>query len=69
MQDYSTMSDGLHSSVKNEPSYAQESSIADTIAVPEARFECPICLTWLRDPVVTSCGHRFCRSCIQSWLE
>ncbi|CAH1124565.1 unnamed protein product [Ceutorhynchus assimilis] len=48
---------------------AQESSIIDEFAAPEARFECPICLAWLRDPVVTSCGHRFCRNCIQGWLE
>lgn len=47
---------------------AQESSI-DEFAAPEARFECPICLAWLRDPVLTSCGHRFCRNCIQEWLE
>lgn len=48
-------------------SLAEESSINE-FAAPEARFECPICLSWLRDPVVTSCGHRFCRSCIQEWL-
>lgn len=47
---------------------AQESSI-DDFAAPEARFECPICLAWLRDPVLTECGHRFCRSCIHEWLE
>ncbi|XP_018572458.1 TNF receptor-associated factor 6 [Anoplophora glabripennis] len=48
---------------------AQESSINDAYSAPEARFECPICLAWLRDPVLTSCGHRFCRTCIHSWLE
>ncbi|XP_050304141.1 TNF receptor-associated factor 6-like [Anthonomus grandis grandis] len=50
------------------PEVAQESSI-DEFAAPEARFECPICLAWLRDPVLTSCGHRFCRNCIQEWLQ
>ncbi|XP_060532304.1 TNF receptor-associated factor 6 [Cylas formicarius] len=54
---------------KTDASLAQESSINDSFATPEARFECPICLAWLRDPVLTSCGHRFCRSCIYSWLE
>lgn len=48
---------------------AQESSICDNLPAPEARFECPICLAWLRDPALTSCGHRFCRNCILSWLE
>ncbi|KAL1505856.1 hypothetical protein ABEB36_005318 [Hypothenemus hampei] len=47
---------------------AQESSI-DEFAAPEAKFECPICLSWLRDPVLTFCGHRFCRVCIYEWLE
>ncbi|XP_050465307.1 TNF receptor-associated factor 6 isoform X1 [Cataglyphis hispanica] len=35
----------------------------------EPRFECPICLTWLRDPILTSCGHKFCSQCIYTWLE
>jgi TNF receptor-associated factor 6 len=48
---------------------AQESSITDSFSTPESRFECPICLAWLRDPVLTSCGHRFCRNCMESWLE
>lgn len=48
---------------------AQESCISDPVQAPEARFECPICLAWLRDPIQTSCGHRFCRKCIQNWLE
>lgn len=35
----------------------------------ESRFECPICLTWLHDPVLTSCGHKFCSQCIYTWLQ
>lgn len=35
----------------------------------EPRFECPICLTWLRDPILTSCGHKFCSQCIYTWLQ
>ncbi|CAK1578057.1 unnamed protein product [Parnassius mnemosyne] len=36
---------------------------------PESRYECPVCLNWLRDPVITTCGHKFCKSCITSWLR
>ena len=30
----------------------------------EIKYECPICLLGLREPVQTICGHRFCRGCI-----
>ncbi|XP_015777805.1 PREDICTED: TNF receptor-associated factor 6-like isoform X11 [Acropora digitifera] len=30
----------------------------------ENKYECPICLLGLREPVQTLCGHRFCRGCI-----
>ena len=30
----------------------------------ESKYECPICLLGLREPVQTGCGHRFCRGCI-----
>ncbi|XP_014671690.1 PREDICTED: TNF receptor-associated factor 6-like [Priapulus caudatus] len=33
------------------------------------KFQCSICLLCLRDPCQTSCGHRFCRSCILRWLR
>ena len=28
------------------------------------KYECPICLLGLREPVQTICGHRFCHACI-----
>ena len=34
-----------------------------------AKFECPICLLCQRDPQQTVCGHRFCRSCLVTWLS
>ncbi|XP_059479641.1 TNF receptor-associated factor 6-A-like [Neocloeon triangulifer] len=35
----------------------------------DPRFECPICLGCLREPLLTSCGHRFCKECINEWLQ
>ncbi len=30
----------------------------------EPKYECPICLMCLREPMQTECGHRFCGACI-----
>lgn len=35
---------------------------------PDGRYLCAICINWLNEPVLTSCGHRFCKSCLSSWL-
>ena len=35
----------------------------------DQRLECSICLLALRNPHQTSCGHRFCYSCILTWLN
>ena len=32
-------------------------------------LSCPICMSLLRDPFVTSCGHTFCCSCLSTHLE
>ncbi|CAD7968141.1 unnamed protein product [Amoebophrya sp. A25] len=32
-------------------------------------FECALCLRLLLDPVSVSCGHTFCRSCIETSLD
>lgn len=60
-------SDGANKSIK----VAEESALCvDGVkGYLEPRFECPICLTWLRDPVLTSCGHKFCSQCIYTWLQ
>ena len=29
---------------------------------------CPICMSVLRDPFVTSCGHSFCHACVSKHL-
>ena len=43
----------------------------DYMFVPslEPKYECPICLMCLRDPMQTECGHRFCASCIRQCLR
>ena len=30
-------------------------------------LQCPVCLEIVLEPVQTSCGHLFCKKCIQSW--
>lgn len=35
----------------------------------DPRYECPVCLSCLKDTILTSCGHRFCSNCIYSWME
>lgn len=40
--------------------------VADTIS---SKYECQICMLILRQPVQTLCGHRFCRSCLNSLYD
>lgn len=35
----------------------------------QENYECSICLFWLKDPVLTTCGHRFCKSCLEEWRK
>ncbi|XP_063231983.1 TNF receptor-associated factor 6-like [Bacillus rossius redtenbacheri] len=58
------------SEVRSRVECAQESVIPSlSEEALEAKFECPICLQCLDEAVLTSCGHRFCRSCIDKWLQ
>uniref|UniRef100_UPI001CD8A912 NLR family CARD domain-containing protein 3-like n=1 Tax=Solea senegalensis TaxID=28829 RepID=UPI001CD8A912 len=38
-------------------------------SVDEQTSRCPLCQDVLKDPVSTSCGHRFCRLCISSYWD
>lgn len=35
----------------------------------QENYECSICLNWLKDPVLTTCGHRFCKTCLEEWRK
>ncbi|XP_065340820.1 TNF receptor-associated factor 6-like isoform X2 [Cloeon dipterum] len=58
------------SSDTSELAAAASSSAAGACADSlDSRFECPICLGCLAEPILTSCGHRFCRDCIYQWVQ
>jgi len=33
------------------------------------RYECPICLLAMKNPVQTECGHLFCKECLDPVLQ
>ncbi|XP_051748234.1 uncharacterized protein LOC127511460 [Ctenopharyngodon idella] len=39
------------------------------ISVDQNEFLCPVCLDLLKDPVTTSCGHSYCKSCITDFWD
>uniref|UniRef100_A0A8C6V3L2 RING-type domain-containing protein n=1 Tax=Naja naja TaxID=35670 RepID=A0A8C6V3L2_NAJNA len=37
---------------------------------PKRRLLCPLCAKAMREPVrVSTCGHRFCDTCLQEFLS
>ena len=32
-------------------------------------LNCPICLDEAKDPIVTNCGHRYCKECLKKCVE
>ncbi|KAL3214065.1 hypothetical protein MRX96_035039, partial [Rhipicephalus microplus] len=48
---------------------ALQQDIRDTAVQFVKSLECPICLEILRDPLSTSCHHRFCRLCLEQALQ
>ncbi|XP_030378054.1 TNF receptor-associated factor 6 [Scaptodrosophila lebanonensis] len=48
---------------------ASDTSGEHDVDYTDARYECAICIHWLNEPVLTSCGHRFCKSCLSDWLH
>ncbi|XP_074632134.1 TNF receptor-associated factor 3-like [Acropora palmata] len=43
--------------------------MANFILEPDERLICPICKTVFKEPWQTSCGHRFCKLCLESLLR
>lgn len=39
------------------------------IKLADDTFDCPVCTNLLYDPLVTSCGHVFCKSCILRGMD
>lgn len=42
---------------------------AQLFGINEQELSCPICMSIMTDPFVTSCGHTFCYSCISTHLQ
>ncbi len=42
---------------------------ADFCPPLEEKHRCPVCRYALRDPMQTTCGHRFCTTCIKKILQ
>ncbi|XP_058499033.1 NACHT, LRR and PYD domains-containing protein 12-like isoform X2 [Solea solea] len=56
------------------PNFSHEPGASNTkdqfaVSVDEQTSRCPLCQDVLKDPVSTSCGHWFCRSCISSYWD
>ncbi|XP_058469496.1 NLR family CARD domain-containing protein 3-like isoform X4 [Solea solea] len=59
---------GLPLAFSHEPG-ASETKDQFAVSVDEQTSRCPLCQDVLKDPVSTSCGHRFCRRCISSYWD
>ena len=41
----------------------------ESVETVPSKFECGICMLIMRQPVQTSCGHRFCRECLKAFTD
>ena len=33
------------------------------------KFDCPVCMCKLSDPIISACGHTFCKPCIEECVN
>ena len=51
--------------------YVQRGTVVleDFVNPVDDDLQCSICQSALRDPVLTRCGHRFCRGCLERHMS
>uniref|UniRef100_A0A7N0VNP4 E3 ubiquitin-protein ligase RMA n=1 Tax=Kalanchoe fedtschenkoi TaxID=63787 RepID=A0A7N0VNP4_KALFE len=47
----------------------QQARLKQQQASSAAQFDCNICLSQAKDPVVTCCGHLYCWPCLYPWVK
>ncbi|CAK9806077.1 Breast cancer type 1 susceptibility protein homolog [Anthophora plagiata] len=52
-----------------EQVFATADKLSEVIGDMQNCLQCTICLNTISDPMITPCGHRFCRECIQTVLQ
>ena len=53
---------------KGVPENPMKFAAAELLGLTENDFACPICMSMIKDPFVTECGHSFCFQCITTHL-
>ena len=47
----------------------ESEAVAKFVDQPDERLTCPICKRVFDEPWQTSCGHRFCKNCLEPLLR
>ncbi|RXG72315.1 E3 ubiquitin-protein ligase RFWD2 [Armadillidium vulgare] len=64
--------DAGNSRVRNKSAkrpYSLLNGIEETASDISSDYMCPVCLDLISEPHMTSCGHTFCRTCLQRSIE
>jgi hypothetical protein len=60
---------GLHVSGKTAEEEEEDDDSSEEWVRDQHELDCPLCRALLFDPITTSCGHNFCRSCIVRYVH